>query len=678
MSNRKQSSLKLGMLGIASTGLLWQAIPASAQTANSNPQSAPPQITRPLTRFDVGRRNSAPRRLPATQNANTSAMPVQQSGIAPGVASSAAPAQNPVQVATPVQVANPAPITNAVPVPTAGQPDVLQTSAANGSKSEVQKQLEALYEADGREVPDMTFNLQPLNPQGGVGTQQNNNVQQQPAVANSAAPGAQNARKVQGYTQYQPGRSQANPYPAPATTQNQQPNAQMAQASNEPAVETPQQGPYRPNPVLKFFKKINGTNRSQPHPNQAPVPPDYANNQTPATQPPVNRPSNVSPAWSLPAQTPTNMPPVLTQQAAPVQPSQAFSQNRLAPTPYVSPKTNSVPAQSALASTPHRPSTRSVTIPALSDSPMPIQTTSARSLTTKPKIESQIQPVIVKKSLNTIEEEKIAGTEKGLDVFNPFPDGSELEADVKIRPGQSEEITPPATVSITSKSDAEAPKAIEPPEELAQTPADKPADVEVAAKDEDNPFAVEAKDFLEPIVAETRDPAAPSLDGEPALVAPPAEDAKPANDAEPIFSPDADEVTDETEVLAPATSPIEKMKRIRERFGMKGLKGFCPVTLREDRELIDARTEFSSTHRGQRFHFATAEARDKFAENPSRYVPAAYGADVVALSRDKDVVEGTLDFAAWYKGRLYLFGSQDNYDTFITEPALYATIDGIE
>jgi len=68
----------------------------------------------------------------------------------------------------------------------------------------------------------------------------------------------------------------------------------------------------------------------------------------------------------------------------------------------------------------------------------------------------------------------------------------------------------------------------------------------------------------------------------------------------------------------------------------------------------------------------------KFAEEPSRYAPAAYGADVVALTRDKDVVEGSLDFAAWFKGRLYLFGSQEAHDTFVANPVQFATPAGIE
>ena len=660
MTNRKQNGLKLGMLGVATTGLLWQAIPASAQTANSTTKGTPAQVTRPLSRFDVGRRGTAPRRLAASQNANSSAIATPPAGTAP---------------------------TTPAPTQAAPQQNVLQTSAANGGKTDVQKQLEALYQADGREMPEMTFNLQPINPQG-MAPQQSAPQQQAGTTNQAAAPAAstqQNVRRVQGYTQYQPGRSPAAAYPAPAAPQNQPPlNVQTAQANAEPAAEAPKQGPHRPNPVLKFFKKLNGSNRAQAQTSQVPVPPDYASTQPSANQPPAtlplpNRPANVSPAWSLPPQTPATMPPALSQQAVPIQPAQPVGQANPASTNFAAPKSTNLPPQNTVASTPHRPGPRPSMIPTLSDSPMPIQTTSARGSSPKPKEEAQSPSVVVKKSNVLVEDVKVSVVEKTVDFPNPFPEGSEVEADVKIRPGHTEEITPPATVAITPKSEAEAPKAIEPPAEvIAETPAAKPAEPEVIAKnDEDNPFAVDAKDFLEPIIVESRDPSAPSLDGEPALVAP-ADDAKPAIDAEPLAAPAAIEITEESELVPPTTSPLEKMKRIRERFGMKGLKGFCPVSLREDRELVDARPEFTSTHRGQRFHFATEEARDKFEEAPSRYVPAAYGADVVALSRDKDVLEGTLDFAAWYKGRLYLFGSQENYDAFIAEPTLFATIDGLE
>lgn len=140
---------------------------------------------------------------------------------------------------------------------------------------------------------------------------------------------------------------------------------------------------------------------------------------------------------------------------------------------------------------------------------------------------------------------------------------------------------------------------------------------------------------------------------------------------------------------APALTPVpqlqldgdstkSKMERIRERSGTVGLKGFCPVKLRDQRELVDAQPGYEAMYRGQKFLFSDIESRAKFEQNPTRYAPAAYGADVVALLRDKNVVEGTLDFAAWYKGRLYLFGSEASHDTFVEKPEDFADGESIE
>ncbi|MEI8381651.1 MAG: hypothetical protein WCJ09_16095 [Planctomycetota bacterium] len=121
----------------------------------------------------------------------------------------------------------------------------------------------------------------------------------------------------------------------------------------------------------------------------------------------------------------------------------------------------------------------------------------------------------------------------------------------------------------------------------------------------------------------------------------------------------------------------EKMKRIYLRRNLKGLKGFCPVNLRDHRALVDALPEFHSTFRGQQFHFADATAKGKFDKDPILFAPVAFGADVVVLSREDDAVEGSLDFAAWFKNRLYLFKSQENCDTFFANPDAYIEFAGI-
>ena len=176
-----------------------------------------------------------------------------------------------------------------------------------------------------------------------------------------------------------------------------------------------------------------------------------------------------------------------------------------------------------------------------------------------------------------------------------------------------------------------------------------------------------------PMLVDNGPDAEPSLDlpEPPTLPAPNAGDvtAVPATAPQELPKPTSYQPSSETEA---------KMALIRERGGMKGLKGFCPVTLRDDRELKDSRKEFSASFRGQKFHFATAAAQQRFDAEPARYVPAAYGADVVILIRDKDVAEGSLDHAAWFKGRLYLFSSEASHQTFVSEPAKYAAPAGLD
>ncbi len=123
-------------------------------------------------------------------------------------------------------------------------------------------------------------------------------------------------------------------------------------------------------------------------------------------------------------------------------------------------------------------------------------------------------------------------------------------------------------------------------------------------------------------------------------------------------------------------SSIEKkLALIASRGNIKGLKGFCPVALRDNRLLVDARPEFSSSFKSMNYQFASLENKLKFDREPAKYAPAAGGSDIVFLVDRQDDKEGTLDFASWYKGRLYLFSNQANMDAFMKTPALYVGVE---
>jgi YHS domain-containing protein len=66
---------------------------------------------------------------------------------------------------------------------------------------------------------------------------------------------------------------------------------------------------------------------------------------------------------------------------------------------------------------------------------------------------------------------------------------------------------------------------------------------------------------------------------------------------------------------------------------------------------------------------------EKFLAEPAKYAPAAGGCDVLHLALTGEELEGSLDHAVWYKGRLYLFADVETMETFVAAPSSHATND---
>ena len=127
----------------------------------------------------------------------------------------------------------------------------------------------------------------------------------------------------------------------------------------------------------------------------------------------------------------------------------------------------------------------------------------------------------------------------------------------------------------------------------------------------------------------------------------------------------------------PATSDTmsrgQMMKLVSGRT-IPGLKGFCPVALLDKRKLVDTKTEFKARFGLKTYNFSSAEAKRRFELNPTRYLPVAGGNDVVRMSSTDEVVKGKLDHAAWFRGRLYLFESQDTRRVFFENPTRFVDL----
>ena len=116
-----------------------------------------------------------------------------------------------------------------------------------------------------------------------------------------------------------------------------------------------------------------------------------------------------------------------------------------------------------------------------------------------------------------------------------------------------------------------------------------------------------------------------------------------------------------------------KMEMIASRSGQTGLKGFCPVKLRDSRDLVDANDNFAAIYNDKKYSFSDSEALQKFIAQPEMYAPANQGVDIIHYSLTGEELEGTLDYAVWFKGRLYLFSSPETMETFVAAPHSHVT-----
>ena len=138
--------------------------------------------------------------------------------------------------------------------------------------------------------------------------------------------------------------------------------------------------------------------------------------------------------------------------------------------------------------------------------------------------------------------------------------------------------------------------------------------------------------------------------------------------SEPLQSVD----TERMRLAAELAERQKQLERILSRGDMTGFKGFCPVALRDQRQLVDAQPHIQSTFGLNTWTFSSDEARLAFEANPTRYAPVAGGADPVLLTNSQQEVPGKLDYALWFRGRLHLFTSRDTMATFLENPQQFA------
>ena len=164
------------------------------------------------------------------------------------------------------------------------------------------------------------------------------------------------------------------------------------------------------------------------------------------------------------------------------------------------------------------------------------------------------------------------------------------------------------------------------------------------------PVTVEPIQHLAPVLV----PPAPAVDFAPLLI------------ARPSLAPTPTPTPNPTHVQA-IVEQHRQHKQITGRGYRYGLKGFCPVALKDQGKLLDTRPEFNVTYRGRVILLSSKEACAAFRTRPEAYLPAAEGIDLVSRSQRRRRL-GRLDHATWYRGRLFLFVTKANLIEFQKQP----------
>ena len=131
------------------------------------------------------------------------------------------------------------------------------------------------------------------------------------------------------------------------------------------------------------------------------------------------------------------------------------------------------------------------------------------------------------------------------------------------------------------------------------------------------------------------------------------------------------EIETPREVLEAVPWDEDQPIRLDELTTGQDLSEFCMVSLRENRRLVKGQREFSVEHHGLKYLFSSAEARQKFQNEPERYTPSAGGLDLVQFRNEREVVRGSLKYATWYRRCLYVFSTQKNREIFQQSPESY-------
>lgn len=122
-------------------------------------------------------------------------------------------------------------------------------------------------------------------------------------------------------------------------------------------------------------------------------------------------------------------------------------------------------------------------------------------------------------------------------------------------------------------------------------------------------------------------------------------------------------------VLSAEGSSSEPAPAEEEQGPVLALKGLCPVCLVNGKE-VEGKEEFASTYGDFIYRFPDADTKAKFDASPASYAIQMKGLCVVCKAAGKDM-KGDPSIFAVHEGKIYIFPNDDIRQKFVDNPGKY-------
>jgi len=106
-----------------------------------------------------------------------------------------------------------------------------------------------------------------------------------------------------------------------------------------------------------------------------------------------------------------------------------------------------------------------------------------------------------------------------------------------------------------------------------------------------------------------------------------------------------------------------------------GLEGYCPVCITDAHKWEKGSPDHKATYDRVTYYFPNDAIRQKFLDNPGKYVAALDGDCIVCYAKLGKRVPGTVQHVARYDNRVFLFPSDNERQVFLKNPPEFADVD---